>query len=185
MELLQKMIGGSSAGDGSSEMSGEPIFIRCIKPNDMRRPFHVDRTKMAQQLRYTGVLETVRIRKQGYSHRVTFSDFLRRWRTKLSGRFSNDFDIDFVEFFRYCFLAFNFEERVVADRETCQKLLLRLKLDGWAVGKTKVFLKYYHVEYLSKVYDQQIRRIIQVQACIRRWLAKLRLDRGESPQKTG
>lgn len=78
MELLQKMIGGSSVNGVTSELSGEPIFIRCIKPNDMRRPFFVDRTKMAQQLRYTGVLETVRIRKQGYSHRVTFGDFLRR-----------------------------------------------------------------------------------------------------------
>ncbi|EFX77076.1 hypothetical protein DAPPUDRAFT_305891 [Daphnia pulex] len=160
MELLQKMIGGSSSGfDSGSNRStaviGEPHFIRCIKPNDSRRAGYVDRTKIAQQLRYTGVLETVRIRKQGFSHRLNFVDFLRR----------------------YCFLAFNFEERVVADRETCQKLLVRLKLDGWAVGKTKVFLKYYHVEYLSKVYDQQLRRIIQVQACVRRWLAKLRLAR--------
>lgn len=83
-------------------------------------------------------------------------------------------------------MAFNFEERVVADRETCQKLLIRLKLDGWAVGKTKVFLKYYHVEYLSKVYDQQLKRIIQVQSCVRRWLTKLRLVRRKNaPIKLG
>lgn len=80
-------------------------------------------------------------------------------------------------FNRYCFLAFGYEERVVADRETCQKLLVRLKLEGWAVGKTKVFLRYYHVEYLSKIYDQQIRRIVLIQSCIRRWLAKIRLTR--------
>lgn len=82
MELLQKMIGGSSNGISGSvrsmEVLGEPHFIRCIKPNDNRRPGYVDRTKMAQQLRYTGVLETVRIRKQGFSHRLTFADFLRR-----------------------------------------------------------------------------------------------------------
>ena len=74
-------------------------------------------------------------------------------------------------------MAFGYEERVVADRETCQKLLVRLKLEGWAVGKTKVFLRYYHVEYLSKIYDQQIRRIVLIQSCIRRWLAKIRLTR--------
>lgn len=79
MELLQKMIGGSSTGSGSDKgVLGEPHFIRCIKPNDMRRPGQVDRTKMAQQLRYTGVLETVRIRKEGFSHRLSFTDFLRR-----------------------------------------------------------------------------------------------------------
>lgn len=57
--------------------------------------------------------------------------------------------------FRYCFLAFNFDERVTASRENCRLLLLRLKLDGWALGKTKVFLKYYHVEYLTKMYEKQ------------------------------
>lgn len=73
------MIGGGGTST-SSQMGtiGEPHFIRCIKPNDTRRPGYVDRTKISQQLRYTGVLETVRIRKQGYSHRLTFADFLRR-----------------------------------------------------------------------------------------------------------
>ena len=54
----------------------------------------------------------------------------------------------------YCFLVFGYEERVVADAENCTKLLKRLKLDGWAMGKSKVFLKYYDVEYLAKTYDQ-------------------------------
>ena len=76
--------------------------------------------------------------------------------------------------FRYVFLAFGFEERVVADKASCQLLLERMKLDGWAVGHTKVFLKYYHVEYLAKLYEQQVKRIIQVQIAIRRWLARVR-----------
>lgn len=57
---------------------------------------------------------------------------------------------------RYCFLAFNFDERVTASRDNCRLLLLRLKMDGWALGKTKVFLKYYHVEYLTKMYEKQV-----------------------------
>ena len=74
MELLKKMIGSEAAALG-----GEPHFVRCIKPNDLKKAGQIDRTKMAQQLRYTGVLETVRIRKQGFSHRLTFADFLRRY----------------------------------------------------------------------------------------------------------
>ena len=31
-------------------------------------------------------------------------------------------------------------------------------MDGWALGKTKVFLKYYHVEYLTKMYEKQVSR---------------------------
>ena len=58
--------------------------------------------------------------------------------------------------FRYCFLAFGFDERVLATKDNCRLLLIRLKMDGWAIGKTKVFLKYYHVEYLTKTYERQV-----------------------------
>jgi len=139
MDLLQKMI------------AGTPHFIRCIKPNDSGKAKEWNREKVMQQLQYTGILETVRIRKQGFSHRMTFAEFLRR----------------------YVFLAFGYEERVVADKPSCEMLLERMKLDGWAVGHTKVFLKYYHVEYLAKLYEQQVKRIIQVQSVVRRWLAKV------------
>ncbi|CAG7834655.1 unnamed protein product, partial [Allacma fusca] len=137
-------------------LCGEPHFVRCIKPNDRCIPQSFDTTKVLQQLRYSGVLETVRIRQKGFSHRFTFAEFLKS----------------------YCFLAFNFDERVVADRESCRLLLLRLKLDGWALGRTKVFLRYYHVEYLAKLCEQQVRQIIFIQSCIRRWLARIRLRRG-------
>lgn len=82
-----------------------------------------------------------------------------------------------VTSFRYCFLAFGWDERVIANRDNCRLLLVRLKMDGWALGRTKVFLKYYHVEFLSKQYEEQLRKIVMVQACIRRWLAKIHFKR--------
>ena len=48
---------------------------------------------------------------------------------------------------------------------------------SYALGKTKVFLKYYHIEYLSKQYEYQIRKIVRVQAVVRRWLAALKFRR--------
>lgn len=132
-------------------VSGTPQFVRCIKPNDVRAPKCFEASKVVKQLRYTGVLETIRIRQHGFSHRITFSDFLKR----------------------YCFLAYTFNERVVANRDSCRLLLIRLKMDGWALGKSKVFLKYYHVEFLSKLYEDQIKKIILVQSFVRRWLAKV------------
>ncbi|KAL6425676.1 hypothetical protein ACFW04_009644 [Cataglyphis niger] len=143
MDLLQKMV------------SGSPQFVRCIKPNDSRSPRFFDKDKVVKQLRYTGVLETIRIRQNGFSHRIPFNEFLKR----------------------YCFLAFGYDERVVANRDNCRLLLIRLKMDGWALGKTKVFLKYYHVEFLSKLYEEQLRKIIMVQACVRRWLAKIKFKK--------
>ncbi|CAD6208851.1 GSCOCG00010680001-RA-CDS [Cotesia congregata] len=139
MDLLQKMV------------SGTPQFVRCIKPNDLSSPQLFDNEKVIKQLRYTGVLETIRIRQNGFSHRISFADFLKR----------------------YCFLAFGWDETVLANRDNCRLLLIRLKIDGWALGKTKVFLKYYHVEFLSKMYEEQLRKIVMVQAWVRRWLAKI------------
>ncbi|KAK9300084.1 hypothetical protein QLX08_007125 [Tetragonisca angustula] len=143
MDLLQKMV------------SGSPQFVRCIKPNDSKSPRFFDKEKVVKQLRYTGVLETIRIRQNGFSHRIPFNEFLKR----------------------YCFLAFGYDERVMANRDNCRLLLIRLKMDGWALGRTKVFLKYYHVEFLSKMYEEQLKKIIMVQACVRRWLARIRFKK--------
>lgn len=143
MDLLQKMV------------SGTPQFVRCIKPNDVRSPKCFEPNKVVKQLRYTGVLETIRIRQHGFSHRLLFSDFLKK----------------------YCFLAYAYDERVVANRESCRLLLVRLKMDGWALGKSKVFFKYYHVEFLSKLYEDQIKKIVIIQSLVRRWLTKAQVQK--------
>lgn len=143
MDLLQKMVGGT------------PQFVRCIKPNDTKTPKTFESAKVQKQLRCTGVLETIRIRQNGFSHRFTFAEFLKQ----------------------YCILAFGFDEKVIANRDNCRLLLMRMKMDGWALGKSKVFLKYYHVEFLVKLYDEQVRKVVLVQACVRRWLARMRYRR--------
>lgn len=143
MDLLQKMI------------AGTPQFVRCIKPNDLKIKKNFEEQKVVKQLRYTGVLETIRIRQNGFSHRLLFADFLKK----------------------YCFLAFGFRERVVANRDSCRNLLVRLKMDGYALGKSKVFLKYYHIEYLAKLYEEHTRKIVLIQAFARRWIAKNRVSK--------
>lgn len=62
--------------------------------------------------------------------------------------------------FRYKFLAFEFDENVDLTKDNCRLLLIRLKMEGWAIGKTKVFLKYYNVEYLSRCVSFQDDRFI-------------------------
>lgn len=52
--------------------------------------------------------------------------------------------------FRYQFLAFDFDETVDITKENCRLLLVRLKMEGWVIGKSKVFLKYYNEEYLAR-----------------------------------
>ena len=142
LELLQKLNNSS------------PHFVRCLKPNDFKKPLSFVVEKILEQLNYTGIMETIAIRRQGFSHRIPYADFVAR----------------------YAFLAFSFDEEVIPNRDTARLLLLRLHLDGFALGKTKLFLKYYHIEFLSREYERQLKKIVKVQAFARRWLAKRRAD---------
>ena len=59
--------------------SSKPHFIRCIKPNGDKAPDSFTSVYVEKQLRYTGVMETARIRQLGFPTRLTFSDFCRRY----------------------------------------------------------------------------------------------------------
>ncbi|CAK6968570.1 myosin-IIIa isoform X3 [Scomber scombrus] len=143
MDLLSKMV------------AGQPHFVRCIKPNNDRQASKFDREKVLVQLRYTGVLETAKIRRQGYSHRILFANFIKR----------------------YYILAFHAHEEPAATPDTCAAILEKAKLENWAMGKTKVFLKYYHVEHLNLMVQQATQRIILLQAYVRGWLGAKRYRR--------
>jgi len=54
-------------------------FIRCIKPNELKKAELFDQTFSMQQIRYLGILESVRVRKQGYPARFTYSMFFNRY----------------------------------------------------------------------------------------------------------
>ena len=52
-----------------------PLFVRCIKSNEHKRPFFFDSAKVFHQLRYLGVLDSIRIRHEGYSYQESFKAF--------------------------------------------------------------------------------------------------------------
>ncbi|XP_031648111.1 LOW QUALITY PROTEIN: unconventional myosin-X-like, partial [Oncorhynchus kisutch] len=55
-----------------------PFFVRCIKPNNEKNPSVFDPEVVLNQLRYSGMLETVKIRRAGFPVRRTFKDFFSR-----------------------------------------------------------------------------------------------------------
>ncbi|KAK2161935.1 hypothetical protein LSH36_107g02020 [Paralvinella palmiformis] len=75
-----------------------PFFIRCIKSNTDKAPCVFDDEIVLRQLRYTGMLATVKIRQSGYNYRLTTQEFLHQYKVLLpQGLHSSKQDIhDFL-----------------------------------------------------------------------------------------
>uniref|UniRef100_A0A3Q0QX65 non-specific serine/threonine protein kinase n=1 Tax=Amphilophus citrinellus TaxID=61819 RepID=A0A3Q0QX65_AMPCI len=151
MDLLSKMV------------VGQPHFVRCIKPNDDRQALRFCKERVMVQLRYTGILETVNIRRQGYSHRILFEEFVSR----------------------YYYLAFRAHQMPETSKENAVAILERAKLKDWVLGKTKVFLKYYHVEQLNLLLREVIARVVVMQAYTKGWLGARRYRKEKEKRSRG
>ena len=55
-----------------------PHFVRCVKPNGDKTPMKFDMPLVLEQLRYMGMLETIKIRKTGYPVRLKYLAFAQR-----------------------------------------------------------------------------------------------------------
>uniref|UniRef100_A0A8C8LRK9 Myosin VIIBb n=1 Tax=Oncorhynchus tshawytscha TaxID=74940 RepID=A0A8C8LRK9_ONCTS len=62
----------------------QPHFILCFKPNDDKKSMVFDRNLCIRQLRYSGMIDTIKIRKLGFPIRHTFKQFLQRYRVLLN-----------------------------------------------------------------------------------------------------
>ncbi|XP_067265787.1 myosin-IIIb isoform X2 [Chanodichthys erythropterus] len=151
MDLLSKMV------------VGTPHFVRCIKPNDDRQALRFNKERVMVQLRYTGILETVNIRRQGYSHRILIEEFVNR----------------------YYYLAFRAHQMPEGSKENAVIILQRAKLEHWVLGKTKVFLKYYHVEQLNLMLREVIARVVLMQAYTKGWLGARRYRKEREKRNNG
>ncbi|XP_023898753.2 myosin-9 [Quercus suber] len=99
--------------------STEPHYIRCVKPNNLLKPAIFENVNIMQQLRCGGVLEAIRISCAGYPTRRPFFDFINR----------------------FGLLATEVVEGNVDEKVACKKILEKVGLEGFQIGKTKMFLR--------------------------------------------
>ncbi|XP_055004260.1 unconventional myosin-VIIa-like [Boleophthalmus pectinirostris] len=133
----------------------QPFFVRCIKPNEHKKPMLFDRELCIRQLRYSGMMETIRIRRAGYPIRYTFTEFVERYRVLMPGVKPPHIQEDL--------------------RGTCRQIVVaRLGKDGdWQIGKTKIFLKDHHDLQLEIERDKSITdKVILIQKSVRRHRAR-------------
>ncbi|XP_012413194.1 unconventional myosin-X [Trichechus manatus latirostris] len=121
--------------------SSNPFFVRCIKPNMQKMPDQFDQAVVLNQLRYSGMLETVRIRKAGYAVRRPFQDFYKRYKMLMRN--------------------LTLPEDV---RGKCTALLQLYDASNseWQLGKTKVFLRESLEQKLEKRREEEVTRAAMV-----------------------
>uniref|UniRef100_A0A2K6SU03 Unconventional myosin-VIIa n=1 Tax=Saimiri boliviensis boliviensis TaxID=39432 RepID=A0A2K6SU03_SAIBB len=139
LELLMRTLGAC-----------QPFFVRCIKPNEFKKPMLFDRYLCVRQLRYSGMMETIRIRRAGYPIRYSFVEFVERYRVLLPG------------------VKPAYKQGDL--RGTCQRMAEAVlgTHDDWQIGKTKIFLKDHHDMLLEVERDKAITdRVILLQKVIR------------------
>ncbi|XP_043705633.1 myosin-6-like isoform X4 [Telopea speciosissima] len=97
----------------------EPHYIRCVKPNNLLKPAIFENSNALQQLRCGGVMEAIRISCAGYPTKRTFCEFLSR----------------------FGILAPQVLDGSCDEIAATRKLLEKVNLKGYQIGKTKVFLR--------------------------------------------
>uniref|UniRef100_A0A672TVC4 Myosin XVI n=1 Tax=Strigops habroptila TaxID=2489341 RepID=A0A672TVC4_STRHB len=132
-----------------------PHSVHCIKPNNSKLPDTFDNFYVSAQLQYIGVLDMVKIIRHGYPIRLSFTDFLSRYKDLADTEAG--------------------EKKKLSAKERCRLVLQQCKLQGWQIGVRKVFLKYWQADHLNDLCLQLHKKIITCQKVVRGFLARQRL----------
>ncbi|CAM0943042.1 unnamed protein product [Alopecurus aequalis] len=131
--------------------STEPHYIRCVKPNNLLKPAIFENQNVLQQLRCGGVMEAIRISCAGYPTRRTFLEFIDRFGILAPNVLSGSSD----------------------EISAVRSLLEKVDLQGYQVGKTKVFLRAGQMAELDARRNEVLGRSANmIQRKVRSFLAK-------------
>ncbi|XP_053550628.1 myosin-11 isoform X2 [Bombina bombina] len=131
-----------------------PNFVRCIIPNHEKRSGKLDAQLVLEQLRCNGVLEGIRICRQGFPNRIVFQEFRQRYEILAAGSIPKGF----------------------MDGKQASVLMIKaLELDPnlYRVGQSKIFFRTGVLAHLEEERDLKITDIIiAFQAQTRGFLAR-------------
>ncbi|XP_055514621.1 unconventional myosin-If-like [Leucoraja erinacea] len=103
-------------------MKCTPHYIRCIKPNETKKPRDWEESRAKHQVEYLGLKENIRVRRAGFAFRRAFPKFIQRYAIltpETWPRWSGD------------------------ERQGTQHLLRSVNMDSdqYQMGKNKIFIK--------------------------------------------
>ncbi|CAB0032260.1 unnamed protein product [Trichogramma brassicae] len=131
-----------------------PNFVRCIIPNHEKRSGKIDAPLVLDQLRCNGVLEGIRICRQGFPNRIPFQEFRQRYELLTPNVIPKGF---------------------MDGKKACENMIQSLELDPnlFRVGQSKIFFRAGVLAHLEEERDYKITDlIVNFQAFCRGFLAR-------------
>lgn len=131
-----------------------PNFVRCIIPNHEKRAGKLEPHLVLDQLRCNGVLEGIRICRQGFPNRIIFQEFRQRYEILTPNAIPKGF---------------------MDGKQACAIMIKALELDPnlFRIGQSKIFFRAGVLAHLEEERDLKITDIIVLfQAAARGYLAR-------------
>uniref|UniRef100_A0A8C1MC22 Myosin-9 n=1 Tax=Cyprinus carpio TaxID=7962 RepID=A0A8C1MC22_CYPCA len=131
-----------------------PNFVRCIIPNHEKKAGKLDPHLVLDQLRCNGVLEGIRICRQGFPNRIVFQEFRQRYEILTPNSIPKGF---------------------MDGKQACVLMIKALELDPnlYRIGQSKVFFRAGVLAHLEEERDMKITDvIINFQAWCRGYVAR-------------
>ncbi|KAA0706298.1 Myosin-9 Myosin heavy chain 9 [Triplophysa tibetana] len=131
-----------------------PNFVRCIIPNHEKKAGKLEPYLVLDQLRCNGVLEGIRICRQGFPNRIVFQEFRQRYEILTPSSIPKGF---------------------MDGKQACVLMIRALELDPnlFRIGQSKVFFRAGVLAHLEEERDMKITDvIINFQAWCRGYVAR-------------
>uniref|UniRef100_A0A4X1VXH2 Myosin heavy chain 14 n=1 Tax=Sus scrofa TaxID=9823 RepID=A0A4X1VXH2_PIG len=141
-----------------------PSFVRCIVPNHEKRAGKLEPRLVLDQLRCNGVLEGIRICRQGFPNRILFQEFRQRYEILTPNAIPKGF---------------------MDGKQACEKMIQALELDPnlYRVGQSKIFFRAGVLAQLEEERDLKVTDIIvSFQAAARGYLARKAFQKRQQQQ---
>ncbi|XP_023375930.1 myosin-14, partial [Pteropus vampyrus] len=141
-----------------------PSFVRCIVPNHEKRAGKLEPKLVLDQLRCNGVLEGIRICRQGFPNRILFQEFRQRYELLTPNAIPKGF---------------------MDGKQACEKMIQALELDPnlYRVGQSKIFFRAGVLAQLEEERDLKVTDIIvSFQAAARGYLARRAFQKRQQQQ---
>ena len=130
---LMEELGESTLTKKNTE-AAEPCelhFIRCIKPNELAHKNMLVHSLVLLQITYMGILDTIKVRKANYPHRLTYMRFYERYEDLCSVSLSTPFR----------FLVKKSPNYIELTKQLIKEQFGDLGQDQYLYGKTRIFMK--------------------------------------------